>query len=83
MSVGKLRLYQTTIVQDETWAFMEGEWKRKLVDNERPGAWLVDLKRIDPSKPYNPDELTFDSHGLIGNAGRSNQQRFCGRLACW
>ena len=24
-----------------------GEWKRKLVDNLRPGAWLVDLKRYE------------------------------------
>ncbi len=38
MSLGKLRLYQTTTVQDETWVPSEGEWKRKLVDNERPGA---------------------------------------------
>ena len=38
MSLGKLRLYQTTTVQAETWVLMEGEWKRKLVENERPGA---------------------------------------------
>src|ERR1700722_1314075 len=53
-SLGKLRLYQTTTVQDETWVLLEGEWKRKLVDNIRPGAWLIDLKRVDPTKPYNP-----------------------------
>ena len=72
MSLGKLRLYQTTTVQAETWVLMEGEWKRKLVDNERPGAWLVDLKRIDPTKPYDPEAPPFDPHGLLRNSAPSN-----------
>lgn len=72
MSLGKLRLYQTTTVQAETWILMEGEWKRKLVDNERPGAWLVDIKRVDPTKPYDPEAPAFDPHGLLGNADHSN-----------
>jgi hypothetical protein len=59
MSLGKLRLYQTTTVQAETWILMEGEKKRKLVENERPGAWLIDLKRIDPTKPYDPEAAPF------------------------
>ena len=67
MSLGKLRLYQTTTVQTETWVLMEGEGKRKLVDNERPGAWLIDLKRIDPTKPYDPEAPRFDPHGLLRN----------------
>jgi len=69
MSLGKLRLYQTTTVQAETWVLMEGEWKRKLVENERPGAWLIDLKRIDPTKPYDPEAPPFDPHGLLQNSG--------------
>ena len=72
MSVGKLRLYQTTTVQAETWVLMEGEWKRKLVDNERPGAWLIDLKRIDPTKPYDPEARPFDPHGHLRNTDHSN-----------
>jgi hypothetical protein len=72
MSLGKLRLYQTTTVQAETWVLMEGEWKRKLVDNERPGAWLIDLKRIDPTKPYDPEAPPFDPHGLLRNTDHSN-----------
>ena len=72
MSSGKLRLYQTTTVQDETWILMEGEWKRKVVENERPGAWLIDLKRIDPTKPYDPDAPPFDPHGLLRSSDHSN-----------
>jgi hypothetical protein len=30
-------------------------WKLKLIDDVRPGAWIVDGKRVDPSKPYDPD----------------------------
>jgi len=72
MSLGKLRLYQTTTVQAETWVLTEGEWKRKLVDNERPGAWLIDLKRIDPTKPYDPEAPPFDPHGTLRNGDHSN-----------
>jgi hypothetical protein len=61
---GKLRLFQTATVQDETWVLMAGEWKRKLVDNIRPGAWLVDLKRVDPSK-HDIDAPPFDPHALV------------------
>jgi hypothetical protein len=72
MSLGKLRLYQTITVQDETWVLMKGDWKRKLVDNERPGAWLIDLKRIDPTKPYDPEAPPFDPHGLLRITDHSN-----------
>jgi hypothetical protein len=64
ISLGKLRLFQTVTVQDETWVSIAGEWKRKLVDNLRPGAWLVDLRRVDPTKPYDPEATSFDPHGL-------------------
>jgi len=73
MSFGKLRLFQTATVQDETWVLLEGEWKRKLVDNIRPGAWLVDLKRVDPSKPYDPDAPPFEPHG--GNGTEESAKR--------
>ena len=62
MSLGKERLYQTTTVQDETWMNSNGVWLRKRVDNERPGAWLIDLKRIDPSKPFDPNAPEYDPH---------------------
>ena len=59
---GKERLFQTTTVQDETWVRIQDKWLRKLVENERPGAWLVDLKRIDPYRPFDPDAPEFDPH---------------------
>jgi hypothetical protein len=71
MSEGKLRLYQTATVQEETWILREGEWKRRLVDNIRPGAWMVDLKRVDPTKPYDPDAPVYDPHGLFQSADHS------------
>ena len=71
MSEGKLRLYQTVTVQDETWILREGEWKRRLVDNIRPGAWMVDLKRVDPTKPYDPEAPAYDPHGLLQSADHS------------
>ena len=69
LAVGKVRLFQTTTVQNETWVLLNGEWKRKLVQELRPGAWLVDLKRVDPAKPYDPDAPPFDPHGLLENTG--------------
>jgi len=68
---GKARLFQTATVQDETWVLMEGEWKRKLVDNIRPGAWLVDLKRVDPTQ-HDLDATPFDPHALLSSSGHSN-----------
>jgi hypothetical protein len=65
LSAGQLRLFQTTTVQDETWGLIDGEWKRTLVDNERPGAWLVDLKRVDPMKAYDPAAPPFDPDSLL------------------
>lgn len=67
---GTLRLCQTTTVQDETWVLLDGEWKRKLVDRVRPGAWLIDLKRVDPTKAYDPEAPPFDPHGLLGVSKR-------------
>jgi len=71
LDFGRLVLTQTATVQDETWVLLEGEWKRKLVENLRPGAWLIDLKRVDPTKAYEPDAPPFDPHGLLQITGFS------------
>jgi hypothetical protein len=51
---GQLRTVETSADQRETWIKTPSGWLLHLVDDVRPGAWIVDGKRIDPSKPYDP-----------------------------
>jgi hypothetical protein len=51
---GQLRIVDTSADQRETWIRTPSGWLLHLVDDVRPGAWIVDGKRIDPSKPYDP-----------------------------
>jgi|SRR5271170_3240433 len=74
-SFGKVRRYETTTVQDETWILAGTEWKRKLVNNERPGAWYIDGKRVDTNKPWNPAVPDFDPHRLFAPPNDSGQRR--------
>lgn len=57
---GQLRKVKTEARQRETWVYLQGEWKLKFADDVHPGAWYVDGKRIDPSKPYDPNAPPFD-----------------------
>ena len=57
---GKIRDVKTSVVQTETWIFTDGEWKLKLVDNVRDQKRFVDGKRVDPTKPYNPDDPPYN-----------------------
>jgi ketosteroid isomerase-like protein len=57
---GKLRRVETSAVQRETWVNTPDGWKLKLIDDIRPGAWIVDGKRVDPSKPYDPDAPPYN-----------------------
>lgn len=66
-SFGQLRRYETNTVQDETWALIAGEWKRKMVDDIRPGAWYIDGKRVDPTIPYDPAAPEFDPRVASGS----------------
>ena len=56
----KVREVKTSVVQTETWIFIDGEWKLKLVDNVHDQKRFVDGKRVDPTKPYNPDGPPYD-----------------------
>ena len=58
--LGKIREVQTSVVQTETWIYIDKQWKLKLVDNVRDQKRLIDGKRVDPTKPYNPDDPPFD-----------------------
>jgi len=65
--VGKVREIYLSVIQTETWIQTEGEWKLKLVDNVRDQKRYVDGKRVDPTKPYNPDDPPFNPETKKGN----------------
>jgi ketosteroid isomerase-like protein len=56
------RNIETAAVQDEEWIKTAGGWKRGNINNVRPGAWVVDGKRIDPSKGYDPDAPPYEPY---------------------
>jgi hypothetical protein len=55
MKAGKLRRVDTEAIQTETWVRTKDGWRLRHIGNVKPGAWYVDGKRVDPSKPYDPD----------------------------
>ena len=56
---GKVRKVDTSVVQRETWVKTPEGWKLKSVDNVRDQKRFVDGKRVDPTKPYDPDAPPF------------------------
>ena len=56
---GQLRNIETMAVQRETWVRTRHGWKLKFVDNIHGRRWYVDGKRVDPHKPYNPDDPPY------------------------
>jgi len=59
MKKGKLRRVDTEAVQTETWVETPDGWKLKHIGDVKPGVWIIDGKRVDPSKPYDPDAPPF------------------------
>ncbi len=57
---GKRRKVETSVIQRETWTRTSEGWKLKLVDNVRNQKRFVDGKRVDPTKPYNPDDAPYN-----------------------
>lgn len=57
---GKVREVKTTVLQTETWIFTDKQWKLKLVDNVHDQKRYIDGKRVDPTKPYNPDDPPYN-----------------------
>ena len=55
MKAGKVRRVDTEAIQTETWLNTADGWRLKHIGDVKPGAWYIDGKRIDPSKPYDPD----------------------------
>ena len=58
--LGKIREVKTSVLQTETWIFIDKQWKLKLVDNVHDQKRFVDGKRVDPTKPYNPDDPPYN-----------------------
>jgi hypothetical protein len=57
-----LRTIETAAVQDEEWVKTANGWKRGNIGNVHPGAWVIDGKRIDPSKGYDPDAPPYEPY---------------------
>lgn len=55
MKAGKVRRVDTEAIQTETWVNTPDGWRLKHIGDVKPGAWYIDGKRIDPTKPYDPD----------------------------
>jgi ketosteroid isomerase-like protein len=54
MKASKLRRVDTEAIQNETWVNTKDGWRLRHIGNVKPGAWYIDGKRVDPSKPYDP-----------------------------
>ena len=67
MMKGKLRRVDTSAVQRETWVNTPDGWKLKLIDDVHPGVWVVDGKRVDPGKPYDPDAPPYNPDNIAPN----------------
>jgi len=59
MKAGQIRRVDTEAIQTETWVNTKDGWRLKHIGNVKPGAWYVDGKRIDPSRPYDPNALEY------------------------
>ena len=56
---GKRRKVETSVIQRETWAKTTDGWRLKSADNVREQKKFVDGRRVDPAKPYNPDDPPY------------------------
>ena len=58
--IGKIRNVKTTVLQTETWIYTNKQWKLKLVDTIHDQKRFIDGKRVDPAKPFNPDDPPYN-----------------------
>jgi ketosteroid isomerase-like protein len=57
---GKSRKVDTSVKQRETWAKTPEGWKLKSVDNVRDQMRFVDGKRVDPTRPFDPNAAPYN-----------------------
>ena len=62
MMAGKLRRVETNAVQDEDWVKTPDGWKRGNIHDVINGVALVDGKRVDTNKPYDPEAPAYDPY---------------------
>jgi hypothetical protein len=60
MKAGKLRQVHTESMQTETWVHTSDGWKVRHIGDIKPGVWIIDGKRVDPTRPYDPDAPPYD-----------------------
>lgn len=60
MIADQLRRVETTVTQRETWVRTPEGWKLNFVDDVHDPQTFVDGKRVDPNKPYNPNDPPYD-----------------------
>lgn len=53
------RTLDTSVIQRERWRRTPDGWRQTFVDDVHDSRWLVDGKRVDPSKPFDPDAPEF------------------------
>ena len=59
---GRLRRVETNAVQDEQWVKTPGGWRRGNIDEVKNGVALVDGRRVDTNKPYDPEAPEYDPY---------------------
>lgn len=62
MAWGKLRRVETNGVQDERWIKTPEGWRRTYIEELKAGASFVDGKRVDPTKPLDPEAPAYDPY---------------------
>jgi len=60
---GALRKVENHVTQDETWILTSEGWKLHFVENVRDPEKFVDGKRVDPSRPFDPNAPAWQPSG--------------------
>jgi len=62
MVAGKLRRVETNAVQDEHWIKTPDGLKRTYIEEIKDGAAFIDGKRVDTTKPLDPEAPPYDPY---------------------
>lgn len=62
MMAGRIRRVETNAVQNEKWTKTPDGWKRGDIFEVKNGPAFVDGKRVDTSRPYDPEAPAYDPY---------------------